>query len=128
MAAATGLWRALGFRSPCFAPALHRGGPPLERQLARLLHASAPTLQGGPPPREAMEFDACIVGAGPAGLAAAIRLKQVCGARRAARRRAAWGAVLMRAPGPERAPGDTDVQGRRQGPQRVCPGERSRSG
>src|SRR6202050_979661 len=30
-----------------------------------------------PPPREAMEFDAVIVGAGPAGLAAAIRLKQL---------------------------------------------------
>src|SRR2546428_8368423 len=29
------------------------------------------------PAREAMEFDAVIVGAGPAGLAAAIRLKQV---------------------------------------------------
>src|ERR1700727_68880 len=28
------------------------------------------------PPREAMEFDTVIVGAGPAGLAAAIRLKQ----------------------------------------------------
>ncbi len=29
------------------------------------------------PPREAMEFDIVIVGAGPAGLAAAIRLKQL---------------------------------------------------
>src|SRR3954452_9917051 len=29
------------------------------------------------PPRESMEFDAVIVGAGPAGLAAAIRLKQI---------------------------------------------------
>src|SRR6185369_5143076 len=29
------------------------------------------------PPREAMEFDVVIVGAGPSGLAAAIRLKQI---------------------------------------------------
>ena len=33
-----------------------------------------------PPPREAMEFDAVIVGAGPAGVAAAIRLKQLAAA------------------------------------------------
>ena len=34
----------------------------------------------GLPPREAMEFDAVIVGAGPAGFAAAIRLKQLAAA------------------------------------------------
>ena len=32
------------------------------------------------PPREAMEFDVVIVGAGPAGLATAIRLKQLAAA------------------------------------------------
>ena len=33
---------------------------------------------GNSEPREAMEYDVCIIGAGPAGLSAAIRLKQVC--------------------------------------------------
>ena len=32
------------------------------------------------PPREAMDFDVVIVGAGPAGLAAAIKLKQLAAA------------------------------------------------
>lgn len=30
-----------------------------------------------PEPREVMEYDVCIVGAGPAGLSAAIKMKQV---------------------------------------------------
>ncbi len=38
------------------------------------------TNGAGLPPREAMEFDCVIVGAGPAGLAAAIRLKQLAAA------------------------------------------------
>ena len=43
---------------------------------ARLVHTASSAEQ--PPPREQLHYDACIVGAGPAGLAAAIRLKQVC--------------------------------------------------
>lgn len=47
------------------------------RQACRAF-SSDPGIQASrPDEREAMEYDVCIVGAGPAGLSAAIRLKQV---------------------------------------------------
>jgi len=50
---------------------------------SRLLHTSCSLQRPHPPSdvgaqREAMDFDVAIVGAGPAGLSAAIRLKQRC--------------------------------------------------
>ncbi len=50
---------------------------------SRLLHTSCSLQRPDPPSdngaqREAMDFDVAIVGAGPAGLSAAIRLKQRC--------------------------------------------------
>ncbi len=55
-------------RSSCYIviPQVSRG--------VRCMSANVETSE----PREAMEYDVCIIGAGPAGLSAAIRLKQVC--------------------------------------------------
>ncbi|KAF8072354.1 hypothetical protein HT031_000013 [Scenedesmus sp. PABB004] len=53
----------------------------LQQQAARCLAAAAggETAAGGAqPPREQLRYDLCIVGAGPAGLTAAIRFKQLC--------------------------------------------------
>ncbi len=43
-----------------------------------LLRSFATAAASKPEEREQLQFDVCIVGAGPAGLAAAIRVKQVC--------------------------------------------------
>lgn len=42
----------------------------------RIMSSAQP--EAAPEPREALAYDVAIVGAGPAGLAAAIRLKQLC--------------------------------------------------
>jgi electron-transferring-flavoprotein dehydrogenase len=46
--------------------------------LRRYFSSDAAAADGEAVPREAMYFDVCIVGAGPAGLASAIHIKQLC--------------------------------------------------
>lgn len=70
--------------------------------------------------RESMQYDVCIVGAGPAGLSAAIKLKQV---HNAPRMLACCQCLL---PDSEQSSSAiaAEVQGGRQEPQRVRAGER----
>lgn len=66
-------------RRPCLkpSPAGSTFDPGLGMPWARRFSAAA-AEPAERDPRERMEFDVCIVGAGPAGLSAAIRIKQVC--------------------------------------------------
>ena len=60
------------------ATARHRRYNPSSLNVNRFFSASSTLHDDDVPPRESMPFDVLIVGGGPAGLAASIRIKQLC--------------------------------------------------